>query len=123
MKVGFIGLGIMGRPMAKNVMKSGYDLTVYARNPKTLDEFKELGANIASSGKEVAEKCEVIILMLPNSPNVSDALFDENGKQKVWNGSYTIYVGGSQPDQRSIELTGKKPLEVEVISNRIIEIE
>lgn len=79
MKVGFVGLGIMGRPMAKNVMKSGYDLTVYARNPKTIEEFKELGAHIALSGKEVAEKCEVIILMLPNSPNVSDALFNEDG--------------------------------------------
>lgn len=79
MKVGFVGLGIMGRPMAKNVMKSGYNLTVYARNPKTIEEFKELGAHIALSGKEVAEKCEVIILMLPNSPNVSDALFNEDG--------------------------------------------
>lgn len=79
MKVGFIGLGIMGRPMAKNVMKAGFDLTIYARNPKTVEEFKNLGANIAQSGKEVAENTEVILLMLPNSPNVSDALFDENG--------------------------------------------
>lgn len=51
------------------------------------------------------------------------SLFDENGKQKVQNGGYTIYVGGSQPDQRSIELTGKKPLEIEVISSRTFEIE
>lgn len=51
------------------------------------------------------------------------SLFDENGKQKVRNGNYTIYVGGSQPDQRSIELTGKKPLEIEVISSRTFEIE
>ncbi|NLY08933.1 MAG: 2-hydroxy-3-oxopropionate reductase [Tissierellia bacterium] len=79
MKVGFIGLGIMGRPMAKNVIKAGYDLTIYARNPKTVEEFRNLGADIAQSGKEVAETSEVIILMLPNSPNVSNALFDENG--------------------------------------------
>ena len=51
------------------------------------------------------------------------SLFDENGKQKVQNGGYTMYVGGSQPDQRSIELTGKKPLEIEVISSRTFEIE
>ncbi len=51
------------------------------------------------------------------------SLFDENGRQKVRNGSYTIYVGGSQPDQRSIELTGKNPLEIEVISSRTFEIE
>lgn len=51
------------------------------------------------------------------------SLFDENGRQKVRNGNYTIYVGGSQPDQRSIELTGKKPLEIEVISSRTFEIE
>lgn len=79
MKVGFVGLGIMGRPMAKNVLKAGYDLTIYARNPKTIEEFEKLGVDIASSGKELAEKCEVIILMLPNSPNVNEALFDENG--------------------------------------------
>lgn len=51
------------------------------------------------------------------------SLFDENGRQKVRNRNYTIYVGGSQPDQRSIELTGKKPLEIEVISSRTFEIE
>lgn len=114
MKVGFIGLGIMGRPMAKNVMKSGYDLTVYARNPKTLDEFKELGANIASSGKEVAEKCEVIILMLPNSPNVNDALFDENGiAEGLSDGKTIIDMSSINPveSQRFARILSEKGVE------------
>lgn len=77
MRVGFIGLGIMGKPMAKNVLKAGYELTVYTHNPQTIQELTELGANGANSGKEVAEESDVIILMLPNSPNVEAALFTD----------------------------------------------
>lgn len=79
MKVGFVGLGIMGKPMARNIMKAGYDLTVYTNNPKTIEEFVNEGAKGAKSGKELAENVDVVILMLPNSPNVDDALFTENG--------------------------------------------
>ncbi len=78
-KVGFVGLGIMGKPMAKNVLKAGYEVTVYDFNEATLEEMKQSNAKVAASNKEVAEKSDVIITMLPNSPNVESALFDENG--------------------------------------------
>ncbi|GMG62242.1 2-hydroxy-3-oxopropionate reductase [Tetragenococcus halophilus] len=79
MYIGFIGLGIMGKPMAKNVLKAGYDVLVFDFNENSITELANEGANKASSGKEVAEKTDVIITMLPNSPNVDAALFDENG--------------------------------------------
>ncbi len=79
MKVGFIGLGIMGKPMAKNLMKKGYELVVNTHNEATMDEFVKLGAAKASSGKEVAEKCEVVITMLPNSPQVTEVALGKGG--------------------------------------------
>ncbi len=77
--VGFIGLGIMGRPMAENVRKAGHELTVYDRSQSVLDEMGKLGVRVAANCREVAEKSDVIITMLLNSPHVASALFDENG--------------------------------------------
>lgn len=79
MKVGFIGLGIMGKPMAINLLKAGYELTVFDFNQEAESEVVAAGAKKAVSGKEVAKQTEVVITMLPNSPNVSSALFAENG--------------------------------------------
>lgn len=78
-KVGFIGLGIMGKPMARNVRKAGYGLIVYDRNGSTLETFRKEGTEIAANGREVAEKSDVVITMLPNSPHVASALFDKDG--------------------------------------------
>ena len=78
-KVGFIGLGIMGKPMARNVRKAGYGLIVYDRNASTLETFRKEGTEIAANGREVAEKSDVVITMLPNSPHVASALFDKDG--------------------------------------------
>ena len=79
MKVGFIGLGIMGKPMSKNVLKAGHELTVFDFNKPSIDELVSLGAKGAANGKEVALNSDVIITMLPNSPHVKSALFAENG--------------------------------------------
>ena len=79
MKVGFIGLGIMGKPMAMNLLKAGYELTVFDFNQAAVAEVVAAGAKEATSGKEVAEQTEVVITMLPNSPNVSNALFADDG--------------------------------------------
>lgn len=79
MKVGFIGLGIMGKPMAKNIMKAGYELVVNTHNPKTIQEFVDLGAEGAKNGAEVATKADVIITMLPNSPQVRELCLGEGG--------------------------------------------
>lgn len=79
MKVGFIGLGIMGKPMAKNILKAGYEVVVNTHKQAVIDELVACGAKGAASGKELAEQCDVIVTMLPNSPNVRDAVLGVNG--------------------------------------------
>lgn len=79
MKVGFIGLGIMGKPMSKNLLKAGYTLVVRDSNPQNEAELVELGATAAKTPKEVAKQCDVIITMLPNSPHVKEVALGENG--------------------------------------------
>jgi len=78
MNIGFIGLGIMGRPMAKNLLKAGYALTVYDKFA-AMDDLVALGAKAAKSNKEVAAHSEVIITMLPNSPQVREAVLGADG--------------------------------------------
>ena len=79
-QIGFIGLGIMGKPMAKNLMKAGYSLIVYDVNPVPVAEFvvKE-GVVKADSSKEVASKSELVITMLPDSPDVEAAIMGKDG--------------------------------------------
>lgn len=79
MKIGFIGLGIMGKPMAKNLVKAGYQLAVLDLNKASVEELKAMGAETASSSSELASKCEVIITMLPNSPQVKEVVLGKNG--------------------------------------------
>ena len=76
--IGFIGLGIMGRPMAKNLIKAGYKLVVYDKFAK-FDDLVALGAEGAASNKEVASKSEIIITMVPNSPHVKEAILGAGG--------------------------------------------
>ena len=78
MKIGFIGLGIMGRPMAKNLLKAGYSLVVYDKFAPSGD-LVALGAEAAASNKDVAAQSDVIITMLPNSPHVREAVLGGNG--------------------------------------------
>lgn len=79
MKVGFIGLGIMGKPMSKNLIKAGYSLMVYDHNSASVSEVISAGAETASSPKEIAAQCDVVITMLPNSPHVKEVALGENG--------------------------------------------
>ena len=84
MKIGFIGLGIMGKPMAKNLVKAGYDVLVADKfAPKAVEEVVAAGAKAAASNMEVGEKCDIVITMVPNSPNVKEALFGEDGAAKT----------------------------------------
>lgn len=79
MKLGFIGLGIMGKPMAKNLLKAGHELVVYDVIKESVNQVVEAGAIASPSSKEVAEQCEIIITMLPNSPHVKEVVCGENG--------------------------------------------
>lgn len=78
-KIGFIGLGIMGKPMAKNLIKAGYSLTVWNRTSSKMGELIELGAKSAGSPKEVAKDSEVVITMLTDSPDVEFVILGSSG--------------------------------------------
>src|ERR687896_1010301 len=79
-KIGFIGLGIMGRPMAKNLMDAGYELVVHNRSPEKAEELaKEGNATAAGSPREVAQACDIVIAMLPDSPDVEAVVAGEGG--------------------------------------------
>lgn len=78
-KIGFIGLGIMGKPMAMNLLKAGYSLTVYDIVPEKIKDVVGAGAGAGSSSKDVAQKSEIIITMLPNSPEVKEAVLGADG--------------------------------------------
>ena len=69
-KIGFIGLGIMGKPMAKNLIKAGFPLVVHNRSRSKVDELVKEGAAAANTPREVASSSDIIITMLPNSPDV-----------------------------------------------------
>ena len=78
-KVGFIGLGIMGKPMAKNLLKAGYELVVYDVVSAPVDELVAAGATAAGSCKEVAQQCNgLLFTMLPNSPHVKEVMTGQN---------------------------------------------
>ncbi|MBQ3504658.1 MAG: 2-hydroxy-3-oxopropionate reductase [Oscillospiraceae bacterium] len=79
MKIGFIGLGIMGKPMVRNIMKAGYtDVLVWNRSKAAMDEVTADGA-VASNPRQIGESCDVVITMLPNSPQVKEVMLGENG--------------------------------------------
>ncbi len=80
MKVGFVGLGIMGRPMCKNLLKAGYEIIAYDPFAKqALDEVVEAGAARGESNADVASRSDVVITMVPNSPHVREAVFGKGG--------------------------------------------
>nr|WP_243007320.1 MULTISPECIES: 2-hydroxy-3-oxopropionate reductase [Anaerotruncus] len=79
LKIGFIGLGIMGKPMVKNLLKAGYEVFAYDVVTANLENVTTAGAKVAVSSKMVAECCRIIITMLPNSPHVKAAVCGKNG--------------------------------------------
>lgn len=111
MKVGFIGLGIMGKPMSKNLLKAGYDLTVFDFNKVAVDDVVSAGAKAASCGKEVGENVDVLITMLPNSPHVKSALFDKNGAAE-----------GLKKGTVVIDMSSINPVESQDIAKKLTEL-
>lgn len=78
-RIGFIGLGIMGRPMASNLLKKGCDLLVYDVNPEAVTELRRLGAAAAAGPAEIGVACEVVFTMLPDGGVVQEVLFGPGG--------------------------------------------
>lgn len=110
MKIGFIGLGIMGKPMAKNLLKAGYPLVVYDINPAPVKELAAAGAEAASSAKEVAQKTDVVITMLPNSPHVKVAVMGPNG-----------VLEGAKPGMIIVDMSSIAPLAAKEVAAKAAE--
>ncbi len=110
MKIGFIGLGIMGKPMAKNLLKAGYPLVVYDINPIPVKELAAAGVEAASSAKEVAQKTDVVITMLPNSPHVKAAVMGPNG-----------VLEGTKPGMIIVDMSSIAPLAAKEVAAKAAE--
>ena len=79
-QIGFVGLGIMGKPMAKNLVKAGYSVTVFdAFSPAAMDELVANGASAVASSTEVARKCDITVVMVPDGPDSEAVVLGENG--------------------------------------------
>jgi 2-hydroxy-3-oxopropionate reductase len=98
-KIGFIGLGIMGKPMAKNLLKAGYPTTVYDIVQQAVEDLVRVGAHKGSSSKDVAHKSEVLITMLPNSPEVRQVVLGEDG-----------ILAGAKPGTILVDMSSISPL-------------
>lgn len=97
-KVGFIGLGIMGKPMAKNLIKAGFNLIVYDIRNEPVNELVMFGAERANSPKEVAERSDIIITMLPDGPDVEKVVCGPNGLiEGLKRGSIVIDMSSISP--------------------------
>ena len=98
MKIGFIGLGIMGKPMCRNLIKAGYELLVMDQNPETAQHMSDLGVVIAETPEEVAAQADVVITMLPDSPQVLDVVMGERG-----------IIKGARPGHTLIDMSSINP--------------
>lgn len=78
-KIGFIGLGVMGTPMSKNLLKAGYTMIVWNRTASKMKELVSLGATAAGSPKDVAEKSDIVIIMVGDSPDVEAVVLGPSG--------------------------------------------
>ena len=104
-KIGFVGLGVMGKPMAKNLLKAGYSLMVYDIVPEFVKEIVDAGAQEASSSKEAAAFGEVVITMLPNSPQVKEVVLGPGG-----------VLEGAKPGTILVDMSSIAPLASQEVS-------
>jgi len=103
--VGFIGLGNMGKPMAKNISKAGYPLVVWNRTAERMEELKQMGAKTASNPKEVADKADIIITMLAGPSAVQDVIMGKHDKEGEWPG----LIEGIRAGKILVDMTTNQP--------------
>lgn len=106
MKVGFIGLGVMGKSMALNILKGGYELFVSDLNKDAVADLVDNGASKKNCPKEIAEESDVVFLSLPNSNIVEQVVLGENG-----------VLEGSKPGMVIVDLSSITPKTIQNISN------
>ena len=109
-KIAFIGLGIMGKPMAINLIKAGYELMVHDINPAPVEELAQQGAQKAASSKQAAAFGQVIITMLPNSPHVKQAVMGKDG-----------VLEGAKPGSILVDMSSIAPLAAQEVSKAAAE--
>jgi 2-hydroxy-3-oxopropionate reductase len=97
--VGFIGLGIMGKPMARNLLNAGYELVVFNRSRAPMEEIAAEGAQLGDSPRDIAARSDVVILMLPDSPDVEQVVFGPQG-----------VVEGIRPGSALVDMSSISPV-------------
>jgi len=111
MRIGYIGLGIMGKSMARNILKKGFDLVVYNRSQAAVQELVGEGAAAAGSPAEVASQVEVVFTNLPDSPDVEKVVLGENG-----------IIHGAHPGLIFVDNSTIKPATARKIAGRLAEV-
>ncbi|MFM0008462.1 MULTISPECIES: 2-hydroxy-3-oxopropionate reductase [Paraburkholderia] len=109
-KVGFIGLGVMGAPMAANLQQGGHQLFVHDRNPAP-SGLIENGATLCESGNAVAQQADIVILMVPDTPHVESVLFGENG-----------VASGLRANQIVVDMSSISPIATKEFARKINEL-
>ena len=96
-KIGFIGIGLMGLPMAKNILKSGFNLKAFNRSQNKAEPLKESGAEIASSFDDVVKDCDVVITMLTDDTAINDVMDSPNFLENLKSGATVIDMSSVKP--------------------------
>ena len=106
-KIGFVGLGIMGTPMAENLIKAGHEVFLYSI-PSIPEALVQAGGKACASGREAAQKGDVILIMVPDTPNVASALFDPDG-----------IAEGLAPGKIVVDMSSISPIETKEFARKI----
>jgi 2-hydroxy-3-oxopropionate reductase len=96
-KIGFIGIGLMGLPMAKNILKSGFNLKAFNRSQNKAEPLKEFGAEITTSIDEVVKDCDVVITMLTDDLAINDVMDSPNFLENLKSGATVIDMSSVKP--------------------------
>ncbi len=107
-RVGWIGLGIMGRPMSHNLLRAGFQVVGFSRSPQRLEPLLAAGGEAASSPADVAARCEVVITMVPDTPDVEQVLFADHG-----------IASGGRSGQVVIDMSTISPLATRSFAQRL----
>jgi 2-hydroxy-3-oxopropionate reductase len=106
-KIGFVGLGIMGKPMAGNLIKGSHELFLFSI-PSVPQELIDAGGKACANGKEVAEMADIVITMVPDTPHVQAALFDGGGVAQ-----------GLSPGKIVVDMSSISPIETKTFAKRV----
>jgi 2-hydroxy-3-oxopropionate reductase len=106
-KIGFVGLGIMGTPMADHLIKGGHELYLYSI-PSIPASLVQAGGKACASGREVAEQADIVIVMVPDTPHVAAALFDPNG-----------IAAGLSPGKTVVDMSSISPVETKAFAQKV----